>query len=360
MDVPNKTARSRKMKCVAVGDIFITVEMMQDAVEHYGDMITDAQYFYFGSNTKKSMRDTVKKIERRELDSIALPAGLADALADAEMIMVHLCPVTAELLKHAPKLKYILCNRGGVENIDVEAATAAGIMVMNNPAHNANAVAEFTIGLMFVEMRNITRANIALKEGNWREKFPNSERIIELKNLTVGIVGFGSVGELVCEKLSGFGCRILVYNPSVKEKTNPRINWDKVEFVDFDQLVTKSDIVSLHARANKVIFGQREFEMMKPHAYFINTARSCMVDNNALYNALREEQIRGAAIDVFEVEPIGPAYPFLALDNVTLTNHRGGDTINSYSDSPDAMFEALKNYLEQGISPRYWYNRNKR
>lgn len=348
----------KKMKCVAVGDIFITMDMMKEAVGHYGDMISDARYFYFGSSTKKSMRNTVKKIEQRDLESLTLPVGLDEALADAEILMVHLCPVTAALLRCAPKLKYILCNRGGIENIDVDAATAAGIMVLNNPAHNANAVAEFTIGLMFVEMRNITRANIALKEGNWREKFPNSERIIELKNLTVGIIGFGNVGELVCEKLSSFGCRILVFNPSPREKSNPRINWDNVEFTDFDRVVTESDIVSLHARSNKVIFGQREFEMMKPQAYFINTARSCMVDNNALYNALREEQIRGAAVDVYDVEPIGPAYPFLTLDNVTLTNHRGGDTINSYSDSPAAMFEALKIYLTQGIPPRFWFNRS--
>lgn len=347
------------MKCVFAGDVFITPDMMKAAVEKYGDLVTETKYFFFGRNNRKSMRDIVKVIERGGREELDLPSGLVTAMADAELLMVHLCPVTKALLEKAPKLKYVLCNRGGCENVDVEAATARGVKVLLNPAHNANAVAELTIGIIFSEIRNISRSHLALKNGDWREKFPNSGHIIELKDLTVGIIGFGNVGELVCEKLSGFGCRMLVSTPHPGRTDNPRIAWDRLSFVSLEELVTKSDIVSLHARAPKgeVLLGRRAFELMKPTAYFVNTARSYMVDYNALYNALAEEQIAGAAIDVFEMEPLGPSYPFLRLDNITLTNHRGSDTLNAYSDSPAMMFEELRKWLGGVKQPKFWVNR---
>lgn len=343
------------MKTVCVGDVFITPEMMKIAAASFGDLIGNPDYFFFGRPSRKAMRDTVKVIERGGREELALPDGLERAVADAELLMVHLCPVTKALIEHAPKLKYVLCNRGGVENVDIEAARAAGVRVFNNPAHNANAVAELTVGLILSEIRNITRSHVALKDGVWREKYPNSGRIVELKDLIVGIIGFGNVGEAVCEKLTSFGCRFFVHTPHPKKTDNPRIAWDRLSFVSLEELIVKSDIVSLHARAPKgrVLLGKRSFEMMKPTAYFINTARSYMVDYNALFNALAEEQISGAAIDVFEMEPLGPSYPFLRLDNVTLTNHRGSDTVNAYSDSPAMMLTALKSWLADGVEPKF-------
>ncbi len=347
------------MKCLAVGDTFINNEMMRTAIEKYEDLITECKYLFFGKRDRKRMRDTVKLIEMGGRDQCVLPAGYLEAIEDAEILIVHLCPVTEEVLQHAKKLKYILCNRGGTENVDIEAATERKIKVLTNPAHNANAVAEFTVGLILSELRNISRAHFALKNGEWREKFPNSGRIIEMKDLTVGIVGFGSVGELVCEKLSGFGCNILISNLFEPERTNPNIRWDKVRYVDLEELILNSDIITLHARSNskKPIFGTREFEMMKPTAYFINTSRSYMVDYNALYDALNEQQIEGAAIDVFEVEPLGD-HPFLRLDNITLTNHRGGDTLNAYADSPAMMLSELNLWLKGEKQPRFWANKN--
>lgn len=342
------------MKVVAVGDVFITPDMMKKAFKKYADF-DDCQYFFFGQHTRHRMRSTVKMIELGNRDKCKLPDGYLEAIEDAELLMVHLCPVTREVLQRAKKLKYILCNRGGTENIDVDAALERRIKVLTNPAHNANAVAEFTIGAMFSELRNIARSHMAVKNRDWREKYPNSGRIIELKDLTVGIVGFGNVGELVCEKLSGFGCQILVSNLFEPEHTNPRINWDKVQFVELDELIARSDVISLHARSKskEPIFGKREFKMMKKTAIFINTARSYMVDYDALYNALNQQLIEGAAIDVFETEPLEPDHPFLSLDNITLTNHRGGDTVNSYSDSPAMMLEELIGLLHEGKTPKY-------
>jgi len=347
------------MKCVGVGDVFITPKMMQEAAKRFPGLVDSFQGFFFGLNNRKAMRDTVKAIERGDREKIDLPNGYMEAVADAEMIMVHLCPVTENVMAAAPKLKYILCNRGGIENVDVSAAKARGIAVLNNPAHNANACAEFVIGQMLCETRNIARSCVALKNGLWREKYPNSGSIIELKDLTIGVVGFGNIGELVCEKVSAFGCKVLVNTKSEHPKDNPKINWDNLRFVDFDTLLQESDIITCHVRGKStgVLFGKREFELMKSNCYFINTSRSCYVDMNALYESLNGDEIRGAAIDVFDTEPLGPSYAFLELDNVTLTNHRAGDTVNSYADSPDMMFNAVANWLEAGKVPKFLLTR---
>lgn len=343
------------MKCIAVGDAFITPSMMKTAIEKFANLVDSAEYFFFGMNNRKAMRDTVKAIERGDRDKLELPEGFMDAVKEAEIIMVHLCPVTKSVIEAAPKLKYILCNRGGVENIDVKSARERGVTVLNNPAHNANACAEFVIGQILCETRNIARSCMALKSGRWREKFPNSEEIVELKDMTIGVVGFGNIGELVCEKLSCLGCKVLISTPSRHNRENPRINWEKTDFVPFDTLLERSDVVTCHVRGSvdNVLFGKREFDLMKPSAYFINTSRSCYVDMNALYEALCGDEIRGAAIDVFDAEPLGPSYPFLELDNVTLTNHRAGDTINAYADSPEMMFTALASWLSNGKEPKF-------
>lgn len=345
------------MKCVAVGDVFITPEMMQSAFEKFSDRYDICNYHFFGSMNRKQMRDVVKIIEKGDGHTLELPDGLEKDLEDADVLMIHLCPITTHIIEKAKKLKLILCNRGGTENINIATATKNNIRVLSNPAHNANAVAEFTIGLMLCESRNICRSHYSLKNGEWREKYPNSAKIIEMKDLTIGIVGFGNVGELVCEKLLGFGCNILINNLYEPKKDNPNIDWDKVRFTSLEELLLSSDIISLHARDPKkrIIFGPKEFELMKSTAYFINTSRSYMLDYEALYDALIKQQIAGAALDVFEVEPLGDTHLLLQMDNVTLTNHRGGDTINSYADSPEMMLKEAE-ILFGGGKPKFLLN----
>ena len=344
-------------KCVAVGDIFITPEMMKGGIEKgYEDMMFDTKYFYFGSYDRHEMRNVVKTIETGGFETLALPEGLEEAMADAEVLMVHLCPVTKKLIEKAPNLKLILCNRGGHENLDIKAASEKGIAVLLNPAHNANAVAEYTVGLMLNEVRNISRSAMAIQKGEWREKYPNTEKKIrEMSDMTVGIIGFGTVGRLLYDKLVSFNCKILI-NDMFENYSG--INKNIAKFVSLDELLRESDIVSLHARLSKksILLGAREFGIMKDTAYFINTARSYMVDYNALANALKTGSIMGAAIDVFDKEPIDESCPLLGLDNVTLTNHRGGDTINSYSDSPAMMMKVAYKYFD-GDEPRFCINR---
>lgn len=344
------------MKCVAIGDSFITPEMMREGLENNSNFqFSSVEYFYFGVESRSEMRNIVKIIEKGGYETLELPEGLLEAVEDADVIMCHLCPITKVLLDRASKLKLVLCNRGGHENVNVDVCTQKNIGVLLNPSHNANAVAEFTVGLILNETRNISRSTIAINNGLWREKYPNTEtKIREICDMTIGLIGFGSVARLVYEKLKAFNCRFLITDPFGNYDD---INKNIASFVPLEELLEKSDVVSLHARLSRktILLGETEFKRMKPTAYFINTARSYMVDYVALAKALKSGEIMGAAIDVFDKEPIDSNNPLLGIDNCTLTNHRGGDTINSYSDSPAMMMKEAQKFFE-GDTPKFWFN----
>ena len=344
------------MKCVAIGDNFITPEMMRIGFESYKTFhFSSVEYFFFGVHSRTEMRHIVKVIETGGFETLELPDGLLEAVEDADVIMCHLCPITKLLLERAKNLKLILCNRGGHENIDIDACTERNIAVLLNPSHNANAVAEFTVGLILNETRNITRSAIAISNGEWRENYPNTvTKIHEMSDMTIGLIGFGSVAKLVYQKLKAFHCRFLISDPFGNYDD---INKNIASFVSLEELLEKSDIISLHARLSRktILLGEAEFKKMKSTAYFVNTARSYMVDYQALAQALRNKEIMGAAVDVFDHEPIDNCNPLLGLDNCTLTNHRGGDTINSYSDSPAMMMKEAQKFFE-GDTPKFWLN----
>lgn len=343
------------MKIVMVADAYITPDMMQNAVNLHKNQFDEVEILFFGLSNRKQMRDIVRRIEKKDIDSIVLPTGLEAAVRHADVLMVHLCPVTRQLINNAMKLKVILCNRGGYENIDVDAASEMGIKVVTNPAHNANAVAEYTIGLMLCESRNIVRSHMKLTQGEWCEVYPNTNtNIQEIRDMIIGIVGFGSVGRLVVEKLQGFNCEILVYDPFVNVSASDLIN---ISFVSKEELLANADIISVHARADVPILSYNEFSLMKNTSYLINTARAVLVDTEALLDALERGVIMGAAIDVFSTEPNIPQ-GICQAKNITITNHRGGDTVNSYSDSPSMMLDNLTNYWTSKRPLRFFINKN--
>ena len=326
------------MKIVCVGDAFITPDMMREGVAPFLKAEDSLEVLFWGREDREAMRETARLLETGHRDSLPIPALLPEAVKDADLLIVHLCPVTGSLLDNAPALKAVLSCRGGMENLDVEAATERGIIISNNPAHNANAVAEYTLGLILCETRNICRSHFALKNGQWRKVYPNTATTIrELKDLTVGIVGFGSVGRLVAEKLHVLGCRILVSDPFCKEAP--------YSIVPLDELLQESDVVTLHARAKGVIIGERELEMLKPTAVLINTARAHLVDTLALKRSLDKGRPLSVALDVFDTEPDIPGF-LREYDNVTITSHRAGDTINSYKDAPAFAMDNYLRFLE--------------
>lgn len=326
------------MKIVCVGDAFITPDMMREGVAPFLKAEDSLEVLFWGQEDREAMRETARLLETGHRDSLPIPALLPEAVKDADLLIVHLCPVTGSLLDNAPRLKAVLSCRGGVENLDVEAATERGIIISNNPAHNANAVAEYTLGLILCETRNICRSHFALKNGQWRKVYPNTASTIrELKDLTVGVVGFGSVGRLVAEKLKALGCRILVSDPFCKEAP--------YSIVPLDELLQESDVVTLHARAKGVIIGERELEMLKPTAVLINTARAHLVDTLALKRSLDRGRPLSVALDVFDTEPDIPGF-LREYDNVTITSHRAGDTVNSYKDAPAFAMDNYLGFLE--------------
>ncbi len=326
------------MKIVCVGDAFITPDMMREGVAPFLKAEDSLEVLFWGQEDREAMRETARLLETGHRDSLPIPALLPEAVKDADLLIVHLCPVTGSLLDNAPRLKAVLSCRGGMENLDVEAATERGIIISNNPAHNANAVAEYTLGLILCETRNICRSHFALKNGQWRKVYPNTATTIrELKDLTVGVVGFGSVGRLVAEKLKALGCRILVSDPFCKEAP--------YSIVPLDELLQKSDVVTLHARAKGVIIGERELEMLKPTAVLINTARAHLVDTLALKRSLDRGRPLSVALDVFDTEPDIPGF-LREYDNVTITSHRAGDTVNSYKDAPAFAMDNYLGFLE--------------
>ncbi len=353
----------KKLKIVCVADHFLKPEFYLDCLKMFPD-IELIGIPWFGSNTRNEIRKQVDKIEKEGAEAFPPPDELFEMIKDADLLMTHLCPVPRKLLEASPimpdgtrKLKYILANRGGLENLDVQAAKDLGIPILNNPAHNGNAVAEMTIALMVMETRNLARAHHSLMQGEWLEIFPNVGQVYELRRKTIGIVGYGTIGRLVAEKLQPFNVRILAYdiNPAVFEDDPDLEKWGVEVMPDMDTLLKESDIVTLHVRNNKEqIFARREFDLMKPTAYFINTARAYLVDYNDLYDVLENHRIMGAAIEVFPLEPLPKDCPFLHMDNVTLTNHRGGDTVNCYSDSPEYLLNALDGLLTNGKKPKFY------
>lgn len=336
------------MKCVAIGDMFLSEESFRKVLKPCSLFSS-----YTGFSWKKDLgrtetRELIRRIETQGSEAYELPESIKEAVKEAEVVFIHMCPIGKDIINESKNLKYIITARGGVENIAVEQAIQKGIRIIHCPMHNAHAVAELTVGLMICETRNVSRANLALKSGQWRESYPNSGKIKELRSSTVGLIGFGAIGRLVASLLQPFHCRILVNDPFVSPEEIARCG---CEAMSKEDLLKESDIVSLHGRIgpnDPPIIGKEELKMMSSNSYLINTARAVLVDMEALHEALVHHEIMGASIDVFPQEPLPANYPLLEVDNCTLTNHRGGDTIDSYNRAPEQLLEQFKEVLETG------------
>ena len=334
-------------RSVAVADAFMTEEYYRAGFAAHPENFTLDRVLWFGLPSRADMRPLVHRIERGGPEAVPAPPELYDAVRGAEVLMVHLCPVPRAVIEAAPKLKFIFTNRGGLENVDIAAAREHGVVVLSNPAHNANSVAELTLGLMICETRNLARAHLSLQKGEWRETYLSSGRIYELRGRTIGLIGYGSIGRRVARKLSVFDCKVLINDPFI-DPNDPDIARFGCTMVPLEELLERSDIVSLHVRSDSLVLGREQIAHFKPGAYFINTARPHLVDNEAIAEKLKDGTLLGAAFDVFMNEPPFFNDPYVGLDNVTLTNHRGGDTVNCYSDSPEMLLREGDVFLAGG------------
>jgi D-3-phosphoglycerate dehydrogenase / 2-oxoglutarate reductase len=254
------------------------------------------------------------------------PDLIVDFVADADVFVTHLAPVSTAMVERLPNLQLVAVSRGGPVNIDASGLKAAGIRVVNTPARNASAVAEFTIGAILAETRLIRVGHESLREGSWRGDLYRADTTgTELSELTVGIIGYGAIGTRVVRLLKAFGCRILVADPYVQLSAQDHA--DGVEHTSLESLLERADVVSLHARVTPEtarFIDADAFARMKRGAVFVNTARGPLVDYDALYQALAAGHLRGAMLETFAVEPVPPDWPLLRLPNVTLTPHIAG------------------------------------
>jgi phosphoglycerate dehydrogenase-like enzyme len=259
------------------------------------------------------------------------------------------------VIEACPNLRLIAKYGVGVENIDIHAATEMGIPVTNVPGVNSNAVAELTLGLILAAMRRIQEAKEHLRREGWQDdKFLGHE----LLDSNIGIIGYGNIARLVIRKLQGFEVKgILVFSESKSQEVP---EFSNVEFVDLQTLLKESDIVSIHKTLtphSRGLTGENPFRMMRSYTYLINTSRGPLIEERALIKALEQRWIAGAALDVFEQEPLRRDSPFLSMDNVVLTPHIGGATIETRRKMVTTVARNIVNILEgREIDPKYIVN----
>ena len=237
----------------------------------------------------------------------------------ADAVVVRTFEVRASDFHKAKNLKIVSKHGTGVDNVDLEAASEAGVMVTNTPGANANAVAEYALAITLAVARKVsvadrtvrTRAQAQLQGG------------MELTGKTIGLLGFGDIGRRTARLFkAAFGSELLVYDPFAPDTAFKEIGAVRVESIH--ELLPRADVVSLHLpllNATRNIIGEADFKLMRQSALFINVARGGLVDESALYDALVSEQIAGAASDVFETEPVPASHPLLTLDNFVASPH---------------------------------------
>ncbi|KZX22192.1 phosphoglycerate dehydrogenase [Rathayibacter tanaceti] len=260
--------------------------------------------------------------EVRSVDGTDRPA-LLEALGSAHAILVRSATqVDAEAIAAAPSLQVIARAGVGLDNVDITAATAAGVMVVNAPTSNIISAAELTVGHILSLARHIPAAHSALAQGLWkRSKYTG----VELYEKTVGIIGLGRIGALIAARLQAFGVDVIAYDPYV---TSARAQQLGVTLVSLEDLLAQSDFITIHMPKTPETTGMisdEQLALMKPTAFVVNVARGGLIDEEALHRALVAGTIAGAGLDVFVKEPpVGS--PLLALENVVVTPHLGAST----------------------------------
>jgi D-3-phosphoglycerate dehydrogenase / 2-oxoglutarate reductase len=251
---------------------------------------------------------------------------LLPALADADAVIVRSATtIDAEAIAHAPKLRVIARAGVGLDNVDVDAATKAGVMVVNAPASNIVSAAEHAVALLLALARNIPQAMSSLTGGKWKRSAYTG---VELQDKVVGILGLGRIGVLVAERLAAFDMTVIAYDPYVPAARSTQLG---VRLVGLDELLAESDFISVHLPRNAETVGllsDRELRLVKPSVRIVNAARGGIVDEAALARALQDGRIAGAALDVYATEPCTDS-PLFGLDNVVVTPHLGASTVEA-------------------------------
>jgi D-3-phosphoglycerate dehydrogenase len=265
-------------------------------------------------------------------------AELLPALANANAVLVRSATkMDAEAITAAPNLKIIARAGVGLDNVDITAATAAKVLVVNAPTSNVVSAAELAVSLLLAVARNVVPANLALKNGQWkRSQFGG----VELQGKTVGIIGMGKIGLLVAQRLAGFDMKFVAYDPYVKIAPS---GGPEIKMVSLDELLAESDFVTIHIPKTPETQGLIDvaaLAKMKSTAFVMNAARGGVLDESALFDALTSGVIAGAGLDVYATEPCTDS-PLFALDNVVATPHLGASTEEAQEKAGVAVAESV-------------------
>jgi D-3-phosphoglycerate dehydrogenase len=276
------------------------------------------------------------------------PDEFRQHLAEADALIVrNSIPIDRELLLAAPRLKVIGKAGTGAENIDLESATAAGVLVMNTPGGNAVSVAEHTLGLMLAMARSIPQANASTKHGDWgRVRYVGTE----LRGKTLGVVGLGSIGQEVVRRARAFEMKIIANDPYVNSQSAADLG---AQLKPLGELFAQSDYITLHVALTLetyALLNAAAFAKMKKGVRIVNCARGELIDGAALCNAIESGKVAGAALDVFQTEPVDSSEPLLKLDQVIATPHIGGNTEEAQETVGVRIAEQIVQYLRKGVA----------
>lgn len=306
------------------------------------------------NGTDGNMRKANLKLEKEGPNWVEQTPEFLASIKDAEIIIMHYSGAGKKFFEAAEKLKLLCVMRSGVENVDMEAAKAHNVIVCASPGRAADPVADFTVTLMLSLMRRISYNNMR-GTGKWQDAIMGLEGM--MKGSTVSLLGFGAIAQKVAKRLKGFECNIISYDPWARPEVALEYG---IELVDtIEELFSRADYLSIHARLtdeNHGLVNAGLLNLMKPTAYIVNTARAGLVNEEALIEALKNNVIAGAGLDVFAKEPLPENHPFLTLENVIVTPHvagNGGDFILRSIESP---INEIRHYFK---GEKYQFQMNK-
>lgn len=315
---------------------FVSAQMVPEGIEELKKYVDEIKFGGWGATGKK-----------------LTPEELVVEAADCEILVICYEDINDYVLDNMPNLKFIACSRSGVENVDKEAVRRHSVPVSYSPGRNANAVAELAVGLMLSALRHIPKTYHFIKSEQWdrvpwdiagNTSFKTFDGF-ELSGKTVGFLGYGAISRKVTKLLSGFDVKVIAYDPYVTE-------WpENVTSVSLEELFSEADIVSAHTKLTPETTGMinaRLFDLMKPTAVFVNTARGGLVNEQDLYEALKNKKFACAALDVQINEPMKHDSNFLELDNIILTPHIGGASKDIIAQQTKILLEDIDAFFKTG------------
>ena len=290
--------------------------------------------------------ENLKEVAEVVVDTEITPEELANTIHEYNGIIVRSrTKLTADIIKKADNLQIIARAGVGVDNIDLDAATEKGIMVVNSPESTSVTVAEHTMGLILSMARKISIADKSVKDGKWeKKKFMG----VELRNKTLGVIGMGRIGSQVVNRCKAFGMDAMAYDPYLPEEVAKQMG---VDLTDLETVLKNSDFITIHVPLTpetKHSISKEQFELMKDTAYIVNCARGGIIDEDALYDALKNDKIGGAALDVYEDEPPAENSKLFELDNIVLTPHIAASTKEAQRDAAIIVADEIIDLFKGG------------